>query len=382
MIDVIVLTTTLSRNGGGVFTVVSKLYKTLDKNYSGEFNVRLFGYRDNMSDVDIKDLSIPLRLYRRWNNFYFSLRLLFDFLKLGKKKYILHIHSMWLFPSFVVSVVRTLNPRVRIIYSTHGMLEPYALNTSYWKKRLVLFLFEKRNLIRSDFIHALNLKEVLDIQKIARDARCIIIPNGVELSMNMANRTANQKRFLFLGRLHSKKGIDNLIEAWFKANTNDWCLYIVGPDEMDYTQKIQMRNAQCVNVKKHIIVENSIFGSAKEDLLNSCTVFILPSFSEGLPMAVLEAWAHGLPVLMTAECNLNEGFQNDCAIEIKPTIDSIMQGLELFCNMDMARISEMGENGRKLVANHYTWENSASKLSKLYNILEKDEINPDLANLI
>jgi len=59
------------------------------------------------------------------------------------------------------------------------------------------------------------------------------------------------------------------------------------------------------------------FGEEKEELLRSASAFILPSFSEGLPMSVLEAWAYGLPVVITPECNLPEGFAFQAALEIR-----------------------------------------------------------------
>ena len=63
-------------------------------------------------------------------------------------------------------------------------------------------------------------------------------------------------------------------------------------------------------------------------LLQEVDAFILPSFSEGLPMSVLEAWAYQLPVVMTDFCNLPEGFEAGAAIRIEPDAESVFQGLE------------------------------------------------------
>ena len=60
------------------------------------------------------------------------------------------------------------------------------------------------------------------------------------------------------------------------------------------------------------------FGAEKSECYRACDAFILPSLSEGLPMTVLEAWSYAKPVLMTAECNLPEGFAAGAAVRIGP----------------------------------------------------------------
>ena len=70
------------------------------------------------------------------------------------------------------------------------------------------------------------------------------------------------------------------------------------------------------------------FNDAKAACYANCDAFILPSFSEGVPMVVLEAWAYSKPVVMTPECNLPEGFGTNAAVRIETNVKSIVQGLE------------------------------------------------------
>ena len=115
------------------------------------------------------------------------------------------------------------------------------------------------------------------------------------------------------------------------------------------------------------------FGEEKEALLRSADAFILPSFSEGLPMSVLEAWSYGLPVLMTPECNLPEGFANHAALEIRSgggsfqgSDFSFQHGLRALLEMSGAQRASMGLRGRKLVEEKFTWQKVAAQMRALY----------------
>jgi poly(glycerol-phosphate) alpha-glucosyltransferase len=125
------------------------------------------------------------------------------------------------------------------------------------------------------------------------------------------------------------------------------------------------------------------FGEETEALLRSADAFVLPSFSEGLPMSVLEAWSYGLPVVMTPECNLPEGFACVAALEIRnssafqpatshsllatPTkLDSDWEGLRTLIEMtDQERVA-MGMRGRRLVEQRFTWPKVAAQMRRLY----------------
>ena len=92
-----------------------------------------------------------------------------------------------------------------------------------------------------------------------------------------------------------------------------------------------------------------------------CDAFVLPSFSEGFPMVVLEAWAYGKPVLMTPECNLPEGFESNAAIRIATDVENIERGLRQLFEMSAADCQAMGEHGKKLVIEKYSWPRIAAR---------------------
>ena len=122
-----------------------------------------------------------------------------------------------------------------------------------------------------------------------------------------------------------------------------------------------------------VVFYGPAFGEEKEALLRSAEAFILPSFSEGLPMSVLEAWAYGLPVLMTPECNLPEGFSSGAGLEIRSgegsfqsSDFSFQNGLRALLEMSDAERAAMGMRGRRLVEKRFTWPKVAAQMRQLY----------------
>jgi glycosyltransferase involved in cell wall biosynthesis len=108
------------------------------------------------------------------------------------------------------------------------------------------------------------------------------------------------------------------------------------------------------------------FNEAKTACYRNCDAFILPSFSEGLPMVILEAWAYGKPVLMTPQCNLPEGFAADAAIRIEPNAESLAQGLHTLFQSSISDLQSTGARGRALVAGRFAWPKIATEMKSVY----------------
>jgi glycosyltransferase involved in cell wall biosynthesis len=176
---------------------------------------------------------------------------------------------------------------------------------------------------------------------------------------------------LFLGRLHPKKNIAALIEAWTQVCASpaaqSWSLAIAGWEEVGYESELKALVAQTGTPR--VLFIGPQHGAAKEACLRGASAFVLPSLSEGLPRAVLEAWSYGLPVVMTPECNLPEGAEAGAAIVTAGTVNGLIEALrQLFDLADEDRI-RIGRAGRVLVEQKFTWQQVAAETAALYRSL-------------
>jgi len=284
-----------------------------------------------------------------------------------------------------------------MIVAPHGSLDSWALSNAAWKKRIASVLFKGRQLRRAACLRALCQSEVESFRKYGLTNPIAVIPNGVELpeadltkleTRNLKPEIGGRKTLLFLGRIHPKKGLPNLIRAFKKAldsrllslDSAPWQLVIAGWDQVGHERELmELCEELGIRVERRqssvegqqsdadILLWGPSFGKDKEDLLCSADAFILPSLSEGLPMSVLEAWAYGLPVVMTPECNLPEGFAADAAIRIETDAESIALGLAALFTMSNEDRCSMGQRGRVLVTERFTWQTVARQMREVYD---------------
>ena len=119
------------------------------------------------------------------------------------------------------------------------------------------------------------------------------------------------------------------------------------------------------------------FGKAKNTCYANCEAFILPSFSEGLPMVILEAWAHGKPVIMTPECNLPEGISAKAGVSISADPNGISDGLNRLFGLSAAERSQMGQNGLRLTVEKFNWKTIARQMQTVCHWVVKGGAMPD-----
>ena len=115
-----------------------------------------------------------------------------------------------------------------------------------------------------------------------------------------------------------------------------------------------------------------VFGDLKSLVYEHADAFILPSYSEGLPMAALEAMAYGLPCLLSTACNLPEAFCCGAAIESNPDPSSLVEALSNLFGMSEYSRRLTGQAGYELVKNQFSWQHVAEMTDRLYGWLQGD----------
>lgn len=291
---------------------------------------------------------------------------------------VVHSHGIWMYGSVVsASLARAGVPNV---ISPHGMLDPWALAQSHRKKRIAGALFEWKHLAQARCIHTLNADESYAARNFGLRNPLAVLPNGVDLPDPCIHLTVPTWRavlpegarvLLYFGRLHRKKNLVSLIKAWTQVGRHPWHLVIAGPDHDDYRAELESVTAN-LNCTEKVIFIGAQFGAEKDATFAVADGFVLPSLSEGLPMAVLEAWAWRLPVLMSTHCNLPEGFAVGAALDSGTTTNEIDRALTAFMSYSRERHATIGDAGHALVESTYSWDELAKQFSALYESLLSD----------
>lgn len=393
------LTGSISREAGGFFHSVRQLARGLS--CSGDLDLTVHSLRDRWTDEDILEWAPEKpRIHEIQGPRAFGYSRTMQVALLQADYDIVHTSGLWQNMSRIALSWHRKTGRPHII-SPRGMLDPWALNNSRWKKRIAAVFFEDRHLSEAACIHALCQSELESIRAYGLRNPVAIIPNGVALPekklLKAETLKAENKTLLFLGRLHPKKGLIPAIEAWAAARHSEWQLVIAGWDQGGHEAELRRlckelrltvgsrrspEEPAATPQAADVVFHGPAFGAEKDSLLRSADAFILPSLSEGLPMSVLEAWAYGLPVLMTPECNLPEGFAHGAAIQIASpgnaeklkenppmttTRPAIEDGLRAIFEMSDADRSAMGARGRRLVEERFTWPRVATQMKEVYD---------------
>jgi glycosyltransferase involved in cell wall biosynthesis len=378
----------ISRRAGGLMDSVRSLSRFLENEHN--IHVDVVSVEDEFSTEDRaqwEDLSVHL-VAPKYASFRYAPELSRQLASLTPD--LVHTHGIWTYLS--VATVRwsksngRLTPRPYVV-STHGMLDPWALHNSRWKKIIAAFVFERRHLENAACIHAFNQAEAAAIRAFGLRNPICVIPNGVELhASNGPDRTppwaadmaGGRKVLLYLGRLHPKKGLSTLLRGWKEAFKRErgWGLVIAGWDQCGHREELKQL-ARELKITDSIQFAGPLFGEARETAYQNANAFVLPSLSEGQPLVVLEAWSHARPVLMTPECNLPEGFEKGAAIRMNTTVEGAAEGLRRLFALDESALQEMGRRGRDLVVANFSWSQIASQMFAVYNWLLGRSAVPD-----
>ena len=296
---------------------------------------------------------------------------------------ILSTHGLWKYCSVASRRWHGRTARPYIVHP-HGMLEPWALQNAGLKKRIAALLYENQHLRGAACFRALCEPEAQSIRAYGMRNPICVIPNGVDLPTRFQDSgfgvqdselmrfAGGRKVLLYLGRLHPKKNLANLIRAWKQAlnsgrsSREGWAVAIAGWDQAGYERELKKLTSD-YGLSASIRFLGPLFGQNKDAAFHACDAFVLPSLSEGLPMTVLEAWAHAKPVLITPECNLPEGFVAGAALQIGTEPEEIVTGLKQLSEMSDGDRRAMGDRGRTLVATKFSWPRIGEQMRSVYD---------------
>ena len=284
-------------------------------------------------------------------------------------------------PSCAAAIARSR--KIPYTVRTQGQLTPWALQQSSFKKRLYTSLMEHRNLSKAVAIHCTTAQEAIDLRNFGITTPTLTLPLGVESPLPFPNPNLElQKQFsipgdrqivLFLSRLHCKKRPDLLIQAFKEViNQNlDSQLILAGSGDTDYVEYLKQLVAQN-HLSDRVTFTGFVTGCKKNLLLQGADIFALPSHSENFGIAVAEAMAAGLPVIVTREVQISTDIiAANAGIIINNLAELVTAMTKLLESKEMR--SQLGQNAIALAKNKYNWDIIARELIGHYKKIRSQE---------
>jgi poly(glycerol-phosphate) alpha-glucosyltransferase len=277
------------------------------------------------------------------------------------------------------------------------MLDPWALANSAWKKKLFSWLVEDDNLRSAACLHALCQPEVENIRRLGLCNPVAILPSGVDLEQfpppapracfdHLFPTAAGRHLLLFLARIHPKKGILLLVDAWaaLKAEgrlaRDGWLLVVAGPDQLGHRAQVDER-ILALGLGRDVLLTGPLSEDAKWAAFSAADGFILPSSSEGLPLGVIEAMAFRLPVLLTRQCNVDAEALG-AGLVCEPETGSIVKQIRVFLELGDKDRRAFGDKGRAAVEERYSWQRIAPNMVEVYSWLLGSGRRPSCVEVI
>jgi glycosyltransferase involved in cell wall biosynthesis len=265
----------------------------------------------------------------------------------------------------------------------HGMLDPWlakANPTSHFLKK-VFWRFFEQNVIRDArgifyaceeerqlaqaFVSGCNCHEFI----VGYGAQDISGDENAQKAAFLAKfpELAERKLILFLSRIHPKKGLDLLIRAFARhaRERPEFDLLIAGPDQVGLTPQLKKLAAK-FGLEKRIHWVGMLSGNEKWGAFRSASFFVLPSHQENFGIAVVEAMALRIPVLITKKVNIWQEVQrSNSGRVIMDDVDDISHGLNYFCTLAPDQIRLLGQNARSCFEEHFNLEKNAIEVVDL-----------------
>ncbi len=282
---------------------------------------------------------------------------------------LMHVHALFAYPT-LAACTAARRRGVPYVLQPHGMLDPWALQFRGWKKGPYLRLIERRNLIGAAAVHATSRLEERGIQALGLPLRLATIPVGIDVPEWVCEREPvradNLTNVLFLSRLHPKKGLETLIEAVANLDRRlPFRLVVAGDGEARFKSRLD-DIVKTRGVSDRVRFVGFVSGDEKRRLLAQTEVFVLPSHSENFGVAVAEAMAASIPVVVSDRVGLAASVEQAGAGLVVPTdAGALVAALgELLGDPDKRR--RMGAAGRAYVEKELSWPRVAGQLVRLY----------------
>ncbi len=291
---------------------------------------------------------------------------------------VVHIHSLYFFPS-TVAAHYCRRAGVPYLVRPHGTLDPYHFRHHRGRKWVYERLFEWRNLNRAAALHFTTREEQELTRPLGLTAPGVVVSPGVDAERYRASEqtgdafrdewpeTRGRRIVLFLGRLTEKKGLDLLVAAFGQVarHRDDVHLVLAGPDNDGYGSAVR-RWLEAERIADRATFTGMLLGPRKLAALRAADVFALPSYTENFGVAVVEAMASGLPIVISNRVNIwREVVDAQAGLVVRCDVGEVARAMASLLDDPPARLA-MGEQARRLVDERFTWSAAGMRMIEVY----------------
>ncbi len=281
---------------------------------------------------------------------------------------LVHVHSasrnsFWRKSIFLLLAILF---KVTIVFHLHGggFINFYEDESNAFAKKFIKYILDK-----SHCIIVLTKSWVVELSKITDNKNIVIVNNSVAGTTDQYQENSSKVlSLLFLGKLVPEKGLYELIEAFaqLKEKYADLQLYIGGNGD----QKAYIEFAEKFDIESSVTFVGWVDGDRKNQLLSDCTLFVLPSYTEGLPVSILEAMAAGKPVVATQVGGIPDTITDGAEglLVQSANVKQLYSALEELLS-DPERRQAMGTAGIARVKSEFSAEKTFRQLSDIYKSL-------------
>lgn len=283
---------------------------------------------------------------------------------------LVHVHGLWARPGWEAGHF-ALREGLPLVVSPHGMLEPWALRHHAWRKQVARWLYQDRILHGAAALHVTSPEEARQVRLLGFRAPLFILPPGIQpppaMPLDPAAAAAPKPRrtALFLSRLHPKKGMSLLLEAWHRVRPAGWELTVAGPDEGGHRDVLE-RQARELGLAEEVRFAGLLEHQARDTALRRADLLVLPTHSENFALVVPEALQYGVPVLTTRGTPWESLAVERCGWWVDVSVDAIAGALAKAVALDDSERAAMGGRGKALVERGFRWARLAPLFARCH----------------
>ncbi len=297
-----------------------------------------------------------------------------DFVRQEREYDLYHTHGLWVHVNHLTGAEARRKNKPYVM-SPHGMLYPQALARSRWKKKLLLFLWFRRDLAGAACVHCTCDEEMRHYRRLGYRNPVAVVPNPVpvpdyvtqwQTDPEIGRSRQAGRRLGFLGRFHPRKRVERLIEAWSRVQEDcgDGELVLIGTGDESYIQSLKaLVHRLGLN---NVTFTGQLDGQEKFAAVAQLRALFVPSDFENFGMIVPEALMVGTPVMASLGTPWQELETHQCGWWRDNSVDSITEIMRHALAADEQVLYRMGANGIRLVTEKYAENRVAEQMASVY----------------